>query len=220
MALISNPVEVCNLALLYVKQRTITALDDSFPQSEACAAIYEQCRRALLEEFDWSFARKSSVLNHLHTNRGLRSDDPAYRHDLMGYTELYALPAGLIKARYLLTERDIPIVSPGDIPSPAWRRVSGGIVTSEKPNIKLVYTADTTDAELVNFTPLAIECLAYKIAMKLAPSCTDSHTWFGGLETLYRNTMITAKMSDSDQSDATGYGGYIDDVSLSGYNYF
>jgi hypothetical protein len=58
-----GPVEVANLALANVNQKQITTLSDQNELARMCNRWMEPMRRQLLEECDWTFARKVFKLN-------------------------------------------------------------------------------------------------------------------------------------------------------------
>jgi hypothetical protein len=61
-------ISVCNQALAEIRAPTIVSIDDGSPEADACAQHYDDCLNTLLQEHEWSFAKKRVSLALLATN--------------------------------------------------------------------------------------------------------------------------------------------------------
>ena len=58
-----SDVDICNLALSLINQKSITSLGDLNELARKCKLWYDPSRREILEECDWTFARRVFKLN-------------------------------------------------------------------------------------------------------------------------------------------------------------
>src|SRR6266446_948404 len=58
-----SSVDICNLALANINQKGILTLGDANELARMCNRWYDHMRRELLEDCDWTFARKIFTLN-------------------------------------------------------------------------------------------------------------------------------------------------------------
>jgi hypothetical protein len=64
MAIITSDVDICNLALGYLKIEPITNIETpNSNEARICAKYYDIARQAVLESADWSFATKRASLS-------------------------------------------------------------------------------------------------------------------------------------------------------------
>ena len=93
----NSEVDICNLALLQLKQDVITSIDPAVSDTEMiCAQFYHSERRATLRSHPWNFAIKRAQLTEDTGNVPLFGDVKAYQlpsdflryldqHDELGY---------------------------------------------------------------------------------------------------------------------------------------
>ena len=60
---VSSSTEICNLALIQIKQRTIASLDDDSVQAKLIKQQYEHAKTYLLAGYEWNFAITNAELN-------------------------------------------------------------------------------------------------------------------------------------------------------------
>ena len=60
-------IKICNLALARIGQASITSLTEDSEEAVACNLLYDEDRRALLEDHSWNFATKQVYLTPTDT---------------------------------------------------------------------------------------------------------------------------------------------------------
>ena len=153
--------DIANMALAYVGERLITNLQDSrTPEAQLVRTFFDISRRAELEVFDWSFARRFRTL-------AVASGDtpPDVRFDLA-----YILPADC------LTPRNIePFDVKAPIPYQVVQNESGQrLVLTSTPSAILRYTFDQTDAGV--FTTNFTLALSHRLASSIAYARTKKQS--------------------------------------------
>lgn len=147
----ASVVDIVNLALSHFGQGAdVSAIEppDGSQEAAHAARFYPIALNELLEEFDWTFARKRATVAELVNDR----DDFAYR---------YARPADCLKERRLLPDgytddqNDVAI----------WQREGDNLYTDESV-ATLVYTRLLTDT--TKFSPLFVTTLSWRLASYLA----------------------------------------------------
>ena len=147
--------QVANLALAFVGHAApITSLADNTAAARACNSIYAPARDALLERYNWKFARKHVVLALLS---GVERTAWAY---------CYELPADCLAPRALWSGTRTPRVDeriPFD-----WEAGDTGasILVTDQADAELEYTAKETT--VAKFTPGFVKALAWAMAVELA----------------------------------------------------
>lgn len=178
----ASDVDISNLALSHFGQAAdISDLNppDGSIEAELCARFFPVARDELLEEYDWTFARRRATIAELTNDR----EDFEYR---------YARPSDCLKERRLLPDgysndqNDIAV----------WQREGDSIYTSESLAV-LVYTfllEDTT-----KFSPLFVIALTWRLASYIAGPITKDQS--GGTALRLRNVADTmaqrAKVADA-----------------------
>lgn len=146
----ASAVDICNLALSHFGQdASIDAIEppDGSAEAEHAARFYPIALKELLEEFDWSFARKRSTLAELTNDR----DDFAYK---------LALPSDVVQLRRLLPDGYVDDQNDGAV----YQREGTSIYTDSSP-ATLVYTYALTDT--TKFSPLFVVALSWRLASYL-----------------------------------------------------
>lgn len=87
-----DKVTICNMALGHIRSASIADLSENSQEAEYCALYYDTARRAVLEAFNWNFARRRLALTLLTTY----DDDTKY-----GFKYRYQYPSDCLKARYI-----------------------------------------------------------------------------------------------------------------------
>jgi len=151
----TTPIEVCNLALLYVGNgQTINDFDEATQEAKACKVFYVKARDALLQSFPWSFATKRSALAALSTPDVETSDART------GWSYSYALPSDCLSPRRLWAGARTP--ASGDrIPF----AIEGVLLLTDEEDAELTYTFQ--ESTVARWSPLFVEALAWALAMKL-----------------------------------------------------
>lgn len=83
----TSELDICNLALLAIKETKISSIDNpKTTKEEDMALLYPQERRRLLREYIWNFSTKRDTLS--------RSGTPAFE-----YADSYTIPADCLRVR-------------------------------------------------------------------------------------------------------------------------
>jgi hypothetical protein len=144
---LASSVDICNLALNHFGQdANISSIDpsDGSAEGDLAARFYPIARDELLEEFDWTFARKRTTLAQVTNDR----DDVGYK---------YALPSDLLKARRLL-----PSGYTDEQNDAADYEMEGSYLYTDDAQPTLVYTKTLTDT--TKFSAMFVVSLSYRVA--------------------------------------------------------
>lgn len=178
----ASDTDICNLALSHFGQdANISSIDPSDGSAEGDLAerFYPIARDELLEEFDWTFARKRMTLAQVTNDR----EDVGYK---------YALPSDLLKPRRLLpdgyTDEQNDAVD---------YEIEGSYIYTDDAQPTLVYTKTLTDT--TKFSPMFVVTLSYRVAAYIAGPIVKDPT--GGLQRSLR-TASDAEAARAKQSDA------------------
>lgn len=179
----ASAVDICNLALSHFGQdANLSSLTEQSIEAEHCSRFYPIALNELLEEFDWSFARKRATLAEVTNDR----EDFEYR---------YARPADCLKERRLL-----PDGYADDSNDVAEYQREGQNIYSNEPLATLVYTQLLTDT--TKFSPLFVVTLSWRVAAYVSgPILKDPS---GGVPVRMR------KVSDTMAKDAKASDANID----------
>lgn len=141
----ASAVDICNLGLSHFGQdANLSSLTEQSIEAEHCSRFYPIALNELLEEFDWSFARKRATLAELTNDR----EDFEYR---------YARPADCLKER-----RVLPDGYGDDLNDVTDFQREGSNIYSNEPLATLVYTQLLTDT--TKFSPLFVVTLSWRVA--------------------------------------------------------
>jgi hypothetical protein len=176
----ASDVDICNLALSHFGQAAdLSSLSEESADADHCERFYPIARDELLEEYDWSFARKRATVAEVTNDR----DDFAYK---------YALPADCLKPRRVLPDG----YSDDQLDIAVWEREGDFIYTDEALST-LVYTRRLTDT--TKFSPLFVISLSWRVSSYIAGPITKDQS--GGTAMRLRKVSDTmagqAKVSDA-----------------------
>ncbi len=202
-----NQVEVCNLALSRAgngASSAIVSLDDASEAARCCKRVFAQVMRAVLREFDWSWAKGIVAL-------AISSET------VPGYAYAYAYPDACVRVRSIG-----PVgFSPGRMPS---YRIPYEIVASANGESRLIAT-DLQDAvafitrDITNPSfadALFHEALAWRLTRELALGLKANPQMATAAEQEY-NVALSKAVAANDQEqvrdeelpeDVREYGGY------------
>ncbi len=150
-----SDVSICNLALFRIgHSQRINSLNEASVPAELCKVIYPIARDRLLEDFDWSFARKRVALASV--------GDPPTNWDYQ-----YQYPSDCLKARAIVYEGDRAPTASNRIPFEVTANTvnEGKAICCDLEEAELIYTAYVTSTAL--FTPSFDDALAWAIALEL-----------------------------------------------------
>ena len=172
-----SEVAICNQALSWLGESPITSLDDPTKAAALCKANYAELRDAVLEESDWTFAKKRRSLPASATA-------PAY-----GYGKAYPLPGECL---HVLSVNEI---RQGD-PRGAWIVEDREILTNDS-SCRAIYIKRLTDTG--KFSSLFKQALAARLAAELAIPLTASRSLQAQHFQLYEEKRSKAAGRDGQQ---------------------
>ena len=146
----SNAVEICNLALGHIgSDANIASISppDGSVESGYCARYYPLARKLTIALAQWSFATTRKALAEVDNNSNV-------------WQFAYAQPADCVKP-YRILKAGATNEQDG-----ASFTIEGGVIYTNEPEAKLVYTRDITDA--TKFSPEFISALSWMISSYLA----------------------------------------------------
>lgn len=85
--------DICNTALSYIGQGMITTLDANNESARQCRLHYDNTRKLLLRQYEWSFARRHEKLTLLNAN-------------VNGYKYIYLYPEKCLKMLAILDHQN------------------------------------------------------------------------------------------------------------------
>jgi len=183
----SSETEIANKALSLINVKSINALSEtSSKEAREINLIFYSVLDEILEEptATWSFSTKTTSLAKL-------TDTPLYK-----WTYIYQLPTDML--------RIIEIVDSNGYYIDKWERQGMTILCDTDSPIYLKYVYRPTN--VVNLTPIFVECFAAKLAAKLANKLTSDKGAQDRSEILYEKTLKKSVLADANNS--------LDDYSL------
>ena len=54
--------DICNMALSFLSKGKISSIDDNVEEAKQCKIHYEHCRKILLRQYPWGFAKRTVKL--------------------------------------------------------------------------------------------------------------------------------------------------------------
>lgn len=181
----ASETDIANLAYSHFGQdANIADFNEGSAESDIAQRFYPIARNELLEEFDWTFARKYDTLATLTNDR----EDWEYR---------YAKPSDLVLAR-----RVLPSGYDATQNDAADYEIVGDSIYSNEVGATLVYTKLLTDT--TKFSPLFTVALTYRCAAYFCGPIVKDPT--GALQRSLRAAgdaeAIRAKVSDANSDRA------------------
>lgn len=176
----SSKVQICNLAISWLAGNPITSLEtDPSLEARLCNTNYDESRKSVLEEREWTFAVGRDTLT-------LLDEKPEF-----GFLYTLMLPADCLRT---ITVRD-----PGRATLNQARvlphRVEKRRIYADLPSVHLRYMVDVTD--VTKFPALFTQALAAHIAKNIVMPLTSSKDMFENMNTVYENNLHKAISSDS-----------------------
>lgn len=171
----ATELNIKNRALVLCGELRIAGLTEDSVNARLLNEIYPDCRRFVLEQHSWRFAREQLELAQLTTSPE-------------GYDNAFELPGDLIKIVDFNNE------DPEFRQQLSYEEVGEELHTNED-QAKITYVKDVTKAGL--FSSGFVETLALYLAITIAFSRTKSQTLMDRLEARYDKTLAKAKRSDS-----------------------
>lgn len=171
--------DICNLALSYLSKGRIVSIDDNTEEAAQCKIHYDHCRRMLLRQYPWGFAKRTVKLAQLHEK-------------VPGWEYVYAYPAECLCVRYVFEEENAA-TKEND-----WNEYETVMVSSNQKalatDIELAWCEYTYNIKDVGMYPDEfIEALAHFMASSMAMVLTGSAAIQQTEYQLYQNCIEAAK---------------------------
>lgn len=176
----TDPITICNLALSKLGESPILNLLD--PQSnteQLCKQWYEPCRRSVLEDCDWSFARARATLD-------IKTDDEPFDYDYALF-----LPGDMLRV--------IRAYNPNARHDSNFRwEIQGNSLLCNYRTVNIIYTKDVTDSS--RFSSMFVDALVARLAMELCIPVTQNSSHSERLTNEYLFKLQKAITTDGMQS--------------------
>ncbi|MGW8177962.1 MAG: hypothetical protein ACWGQW_04095 [bacterium] len=176
----SSRTQICNLAISWLAGNRITSLEDD-PSIEArlCRENYEESRRSVLEEREWTFALKRAMLSSL-------AETPIF-----GYEYAFLVPPDCLR---VIEVRDTSTTTRTQAPSIP-HVVENRKIYANVPVIHVRYLMDLED--ITKFSSLFTQALAAHIAKSIAIPLTENMEMLDNMSVIYENNLYKAITTDS-----------------------
>jgi pterin-4a-carbinolamine dehydratase len=196
----ANIVQICNLALSRVLAPAIQSLDDPTREAQVCRRHLTIVREAVLNDFDWSFARRVAPLALTTV------EHPAWDY-------VYAKPADCLTPRRIVNPADPKGSNPYlRIDFEVISHPSQGLqlIATDQDEAELVYTANIDNATV--FDPGFVDCLAWRLAADIALPLRGDKQLLQVMNNAYMRALAAAAADSVNLSHIkpTGWGDFVD----------
>lgn len=171
----SSEVAICNLALTYIGDSSITALTDNTDRARACNAHYDDCRDQVLRLHPWN----SSIVR---ASLAALTDAPAWE-----WSYQFTLPTDPYCLRILEVE---------NLDDRQWA-VEGRAIMADQSTLNIKYISRI--ANVNDMDSLLIDVIALKLAHTIAYRITGSVQKQTDLLQTFRLTLREARMMDGQE---------------------
>ena len=173
----ASVVSICNMALSYIGDSAISALDDNNDRARACNLHYEVQRDACLRAHPWNFAKKREEL----AQDGTWDDDE--------WTYAYEIPSDYLR---MLS----PVENyPGEVPY----AVENGLILCNDSTLSIKYIAQITDTGY--FDALFTDVLAQRLAATLAMALSKQKALIDMMWNAYKQKLDEARQMDGQEAE-------------------
>jgi hypothetical protein len=163
----ANEIQICNFALSNIGAARIQSLNDPTKEARECKIHYPIARDAVLEDYDWDFARKR--LSLAKSSDEYSGWDFAYQWpvDCVAVRKIQDV-TGAYSGTYLDSDTGVYVSSGNGVEYEIAANASldRRVVLTDMDDAELVYTARVTDANM--FSPLYVVALGFRLASALA----------------------------------------------------
>jgi len=172
----SDPVDICNMALASLSVELIEGLTDTSLQAKLCDGLYPLCRDRLQATGYFDFV-----------NQNLLLEDPAISPpDNWGYSHYFDLPLDTLRINSVSS-------APETVRPTGWQQIGMVLATTFSP----AYTnLALREEDSTVFPPLFVDALAALLSAELALALTKDQELYK-----LRHTMYVQKLSDAKGND-------------------
>ena len=176
-----SAVEICNLALSYIGDSSISALSDSNDRARACNIHYEVQRDATLRAHPWNFAIKREAL----------AQDSGWSDD--EWTYAYELPSDYLRMLSPVEEY------PGEIEY----AIENNLVLCNDDTLTIKYIAQITDTGY--FDSIFVDVLAQRLAASLAMALSKQKKLVDMMWQAYNQKLNEARQINGLESEKVAF---------------
>lgn len=192
----ANEIQIANLALSRLGGYRIQSFSDATKEAREASLHYPLMRDSVLEDHDWDFARKRTLLALLATT-------------YTGWAYAYQYPIDCLVARSIISSVDangisqfseetgLPSAGKAEYEVISNAAMNSRVILTDKASAELVYTGKVTDANM--FSPLFVNALAWRLASDLAIPLKGKADLHNSLYALYTAELSKAKASMANQ---------------------
>lgn len=196
-----SKVEIINLALTNLSKSTITSIDEASEPARRAKIAWDFCRKSVLRDYDWPFARKIISLTEL-------SNDT-----VINYQYVYALPSDYLQSRKVFNQSTVNVGWTTDTTTynatnePQTFIIlhsnlgSYKILAANISDAYLHYTSNVIDTAM--FDDSFILALSYNLAAVLAPTMTADNQKVNQMMQLYAMALSNAKTNSQSEQYET-----------------
>ena len=174
---------ICNRALEFLGQSGVTSIDSSQPAAKALRRVYDDTRRALLEDHPWNFAKKRASIPASAT-------EPDW-----GFTTGFPVPSDYL--RLISIENEPAFSIEADPSGSQW------ILTDAAAPLAILYVYDVTDTG--RYPPSFVDAFASRLAFDTCEDITQSNTKKQAIADLHTSFLLKAKQINGLQKQAIGF---------------
>lgn len=182
--MVSSDVEICNQALLLLREDTINSFDEGTPRAKLAEGFYSSSRDALLRMHPWNFAVKRILL-------APDAEAPAW-----GYSAAFTIPLECLR-----------IIEVNGITD---YKIEGRKILCDSTGLSIKYVFRNEDVN--EYDALFIDALAAYLAFKMAPALTGSNDTKKFMFDTFKSILPMAKNIDAQEEpqDTIGDFPFID----------
>lgn len=157
--------------------------------ANVCRVLFDQARDAVLEQFDWDFARRTRPLSLASA-------------EFTGWDFVYSIPVDCIKPREIINPYVRNPTSDQRIPFKAMTDTAGNrYILTDLEDAELIYTGRTEDPNL--FSPSFVRALSLALAALIAMPMTVSASISDRVEKLAKaaidNAVVNSMESEQEE---------------------
>lgn len=156
----ATQVQICNLALSRIGQRTIAAISDSSENARKLTAVYDYILESVLRDCDWNFATKIEALVAVDDEDDLEIE----------WDYVYEYPSDCIKVRRVFSESTYDEEEPDQFRVVLNDDDDAKLIVCDLDDAYVEYTLNITDPTL--YDSKFVDALAWRLAAEITPSLT------------------------------------------------
>ena len=178
----ANKLDICNLALIYLRKKPIKDLGSSSLEATTMSRLYPLIFDFLLREHPWSFCSKVKALALCE------EVSPLYRY-------VYQYPTDCAKVEQLVSPESIHKSQDYEVASGS---MGSKVILTDVGNAVLRYSEKLTDTS--DFDPSFVLVLAARLAADAAINLTGKAELWEAAERRYIEFLNKAKLADAKES--------------------